>query len=93
MGVLIEINCETDFVANTAEMHKFAHDVCLHIAANKAMYLNPEHVDANFLQREMDFLKNKWQDSGKPEKVVEQIVEGKVKKLYSEYLSLATTIC
>lgn len=84
MGVLIEINCETDFVANTAEMHKFAADVCMHIAAIKPMYLNPEDVDANFLQREMDLFKEQMKDAGKPEAVVKQIVDGKVKKLYSE---------
>lgn len=84
IGVLIEVNCETDFVAKTGEMQKFAQDVCMHIAAVKPLYLNPESVDPTFLTREMDLFKEQMKDSGKPENVIKQIVEGKMKKLYSE---------
>lgn len=84
IGVLIEVNCETDFVAKTAEMQKFAQDVCMHIAAVKPLYLSPENVDPTFLEREMDLFKEQMKDSGKPENVIKQIVEGKIKKLYSE---------
>ena len=84
LGVLIEINCETDFVANTEAVRQFAQDLCLQIAANKAMYVAPENVDQAFLAREKDLFREQMADSGKPEKIIDQIVEGKVKKLYSD---------
>lgn len=84
VGVLIEINCETDFVARTKDMEQFAKDVCLHIAALKPLYLSPADVDPQFLAKEIEVFKAQLADSGKPEKVIEQIVEGKVKKLYAE---------
>ncbi len=84
IGVLIEINCETDFVARTDEIKNFAKDLCMHIAAFKPMYLNPEEVDQKFLEHERSIFKSQLADSGKPEKIVEQIVEGKVNKLYTE---------
>lgn len=84
VGVMIEINCETDFVANTSDMLQFAKDVCLHIAAIKPLYLSPEQVDPKFLDHEVDVFTAQMKDSGKPEHIVKQIVEGKIKKLYSE---------
>lgn len=84
MGVLIEIDCETDFVARTEDMKKFANDLCLQIAASKALYLSPEEVDPKFLEAEKNIMKAQLADSGKPEKIINQIVEGKVSKLYSE---------
>lgn len=84
LGVLIEINCETDFVANTESVRQFAQDLCLQIAANKAMYVAPENVDEALLSREKDIFREQMADSGKPEKIIEQIVEGKIKKLYSD---------
>lgn len=84
IGVLIEVNCETDFVAKTADVKQFAADVCMHIAAMKPMYLSPEEVDPKFLAHEKDIFVEQLKTSGKPEKVINQIVEGKVNKLYSE---------
>lgn len=84
VGVLLELNCETDFVARTQDLVNFAHDVCLHIAAIKPLYLNPEDVDPKFLEHEKDILREQLVGSGKPENMIEQIVEGKLKKLYSE---------
>jgi elongation factor Ts len=84
VGVLIEINCETDFVARTHDMLTLAQDLCLHIAAMKPLYLSPENVDPNFLVRERDILKEQLVNSGKPEKMISQIIEGKVVKLYSD---------
>lgn len=84
LGVLIEINCETDFVARTPDMQQFAQDLCLQIAASKPLYLNPEDVDPKFLEHEKEILRSQLTDSGKPEKVIMQIVEGKLVKLYSE---------
>jgi len=84
VGVLVEINCETDFVARTDEIKQLAHDICMHIAALKPLYLHPEDVDPKFLEREKNLVKEQLADSGKPEKIINQIVEGKVNKLYSE---------
>lgn len=84
VGVLVEINCETDFVANTADVKQFANDICLHIAAMKPLYLAPEEVDPKFLEHEKDILREQLANSGKPEKVIASIIEGKVQKLYSD---------
>lgn len=84
VGVLLEINCETDFVASTEDVKKFAQDVCLHIAALKPLYLNPEQVDPKFIEREIDVFKAQLAGAGKPEKVINQIIEGKLSKLYSD---------
>jgi elongation factor Ts len=84
LGVLLELNCETDFVANTEAVRQFAQDLCLQIAANKALYVSSDQVDPLFLEHERDVFRSQMADSGKPEKIVEQVVEGKVKKLYSD---------
>jgi elongation factor Ts len=84
LGVLLEINCETDFVANTEDIRQFAQDLCLQIAANKAMYVSPDQVDENFLTKEKEIFREQMAGSGKPEKIIEQVVEGKIKKLYSD---------
>jgi elongation factor Ts len=84
VGVLIEINCETDFVANTEDIKRFAHDVCLHIAALKPMYLSPEEVDPKFLEHEKEIMREQLVNSGKSAKIIDQILEGKVTKLYSD---------
>ncbi len=84
VGVLIELNCETDFVARTESVKKFANDLCLHIAALKPLYLSPDQIDEKFLEHERSIFKEQMADSGKPEKIVAQIIEGKVQKLMSE---------
>jgi elongation factor Ts len=84
LGVLIEVNCETDFVARTPDFTQFAQDVCLHIAALKPLYLNPEEIDPKFLDHEKSILREQLASSGKPEKIITQILEGKVQKLYDE---------
>lgn len=91
LGVLLEINCETDFVANTESVRQFAQDLCLQIAANKALYVSPEEVDPIFLEHERGIFKEQMAGSGKPEKIIEQVVEGKVKKLYSDICLLEQT--
>lgn len=84
VGVMVEINCETDFVARTDMMQEFGRDLCMHIAALKPLYLKPEEVDPTFLEREKSILKEQLAGSGKPEKIMDQIIEGKVNKLYTE---------
>lgn len=84
LGVLVEVNCETDFVANTQDMKDFVQDLALHIAAIKPLYLSPADVDQKFLEHEKSIFKEQLANSGKPEKIINQIIEGKVKKLYSD---------
>lgn len=84
IGVMVEINCETDFVARTDDLKNFAQDLCLHITAMKPLYLDPEAVDPKFLSHEKDFFKEQLKESGKPDKILDKIIEGKVNKLYSE---------
>ena len=84
VGVLLEINCETDFVARTDNLAQFAHDISLHIAALKPLYLVAEDFDPKFLEHEKDIIREQLIGAGKPEKIINQILEGKLKKLYSE---------
>lgn len=84
VGVLVELNCETDFVARTDAFKQFAADVAMHIAAFKPLYLSPESVDQKFLEHEKEILKAQLAGSGKPEKMLSQIVEGKLNKLYEQ---------
>lgn len=84
IGVLLEVNCETDFVAATKDVAQFAQDVCLHIAAMKPLYLDEQQVDPAFLAHERDVFVAQMKDSGKPEKIVEGIIEGKINKLYTD---------
>lgn len=84
IGVMIEINCETDFVARTDEILNLAKDLCLQIAALKPMYLSPEEVDPKFLEHEKDIFRSQLKESGKPDKIIDQIVEGKIFKLFNE---------
>ncbi len=84
MGVLVELNCETDFVANTEDVKRLAQDIALHIAAMKPLYLTPADVDPKFIEHERSIFKEQLADSGKPEKILDIIIEGKLKKLYSD---------
>lgn len=84
IGVLIEINCETDFVARTEDIKNFANDVCMHIAAMNPKFLSPNEVDSLFIQKEKDIFREQLKASGKPDKIIEQILEGKVAKLHTE---------
>ncbi|MCL5875034.1 MAG: translation elongation factor Ts [Candidatus Dependentiae bacterium] len=84
VGVMVEINCETDFVANSEPTKQFAADICMHIAAMKPLYLAPENVDEKFIEHEKSIFAEQMKTTGKPEKVINQILEGKINKLYDE---------
>jgi len=84
LGVLIEINCETDFVARLDDIRQFAQDMCMQIAALKPSFLAPEDVDPKFLEKEKEILREQLAASGKPTNVVDQILAGKLNKIYSE---------
>jgi elongation factor Ts len=91
LGVMVEVACETDFVARTEDMDRFAHDVCMHIAAAKPLFLNPEDVDAAFLAKEKDILAEQLKAAGKPVAMIDKILEGKLEKLYSEVCLMRQT--
>ncbi len=84
LGVLIEINCETDFVARTEDLKKFANDVCMHIAALKPRAVSPDDIDANLVAKERAQFTEELLASKKPANIIDQIVNGKVEKFYAE---------
>ena len=84
IGVLVEVNCETDFVARTEPFRQLVHDLAMHIAAAEPRFIRREEVTPDVLARERDIYREQALASGKPEKVVDRIVEGKLDKFYEE---------
>jgi len=84
IGVLVEINCETDFVARTAEFQSLLKDIAMQVAAANPRYLRREEVPAAELDKEKVIYRQQALETGKPEKVVDKIVEGKIERFYSE---------
>jgi len=84
IGVLVELNCESDFVARTEVFQQLAHDIAMHIAAANPRFIRKEEVTPEILEREKDIYRAQAKATGKPEKVVEKIVEGKMEKFYEE---------
>ncbi len=84
LGVMLEVNSETDFVARTDEFQAFARDVAMHIAANAPLAVDREDLDAAAVERERSIFREQALGEGKPEKVVDRIVEGRVEKFYQE---------
>jgi len=84
IGVLIELNCESDFVARTTDFQDLLKDIAMHIAASDPRYVKPEDVTPEDLERERDIYRAQAAATGKPANVVEKIVEGKMGKFYEE---------
>ncbi len=84
LGVLVEINCETDFVARTAEFQTLLKDIAMQVAATSPRCVRREEISAEEFEREKVIYRQQALESGKPEKVVEMIVQGKMEKFYSE---------
>jgi len=84
IGVLIEVNCESDFVARTDDFQRLCHDVAMHIAALDPRFLRREEVTQETLDREREIYKEQAKATGKPEAVIEKIVSGKMEKFYEE---------
>ncbi len=84
IGVMVEVNCETDFVAKTPEFKSFVRDVAMHIAAANPAYLSREEVPAEVLEKEREILRAQARNEGKPEKIIERMVEGRVEKFYKD---------
>ena len=84
LGVLLEVNCETDFVASTDEFQDLVRDIAMQIAAANPSYVRREDVNSEQVEKEQAIYRKQALDSGKPENVVDRIVEGKLNKYYSE---------
>jgi len=91
MGVLVEINCETDFVAKTEDFQTFVKNIAMHIAAANPQYIKREDVSAEVLEKEREIYRTQAMESGKPVKVVDKIVEGKMERFFSEACLLEQT--
>jgi elongation factor Ts len=91
MGVLVEINCETDFVAKTEDFQIFVKNIAMHIAAANPQYIRREEIPEEVLERERAIYRTQAQDSGKPQKVIDKIVEGKMERFFSEVCLLEQT--
>ena len=84
IGVLVEVNCETDFVAKTDSFQEFAKNIAMQIAAANPVGITPEDVPAEIIEKEKEIYKAQALETGKPENVVEKIAEGKLKKFFKE---------
>ncbi|HZF59431.1 MAG TPA: translation elongation factor Ts, partial [Rubrobacter sp.] len=84
VGVLIEVNCETDFVARTPEFKEFARNVALHVASMRPLCVAPEDIPAGAVQEERQVVEKQVAEMGKPENISAQIIEGRMKKWVSE---------
>ena len=84
IGVLVEVNCESDFVARTDDFKNLVHDIAMHIAATDPRFIRKEDVTAEAFEKEKDIYRAQAAATGKPEQVVEKIVEGKMAKFYEE---------
>jgi elongation factor Ts len=91
IGVLVEVNCETDFTGKTEDLTEFVKNLAMQIAATSPISVDREGIPAETLDKEKEIYAAQAKDSGKPEKVIEKIVEGKLKKYYSEACLLEQT--
>lgn len=84
IGVLIEIDCETDFVASTQDVKTFAKNLCMQIAALKPMCVSPDQLSPEYIQKEQEIAREQLAKSGKPANMLDKIVAGKLEKIYGE---------
>lgn len=84
LGVLVEINCETDFVARNEDFKKFSKNIAMHIAASNPLGIRPEDVSQDIIDKEKDIYRAQAAEMGKPENVIEKIVEGKIQKFFKD---------
>ena len=91
LGVLLEINCETDFVANTDDFKNMSKDIAMHIAASAPMSVSREEIPQETLEREKEIYADQARQSGKPENIIEKMTEGRLNKFYQENVLLEQT--
>ena len=88
LGVMVEVQCETDFSANTDAMRDFAQDICMHIAAAHPTCVSPDELDADLVQKEKEVYKAQLKQEGKPEKLIDQIADKKIIRYYEQHCLL-----
>jgi elongation factor Ts len=88
LGVLLEVNCETDFVARTDDFQTFVRDLAMHIAASNPLYISKDEVPEEVLEKERAILEEQAKQAGRPEQVIPKIVEGRLQKYYEEHCLL-----
>ena len=88
IGVLVEVNIETDFAAKNDEFKQFVKEICLQICASRPEYITKEEVPASILEKEKEILRAQALNEGKPEKIIEKMVEGRIEKFYKEFCLL-----
>ena len=88
VGVMVEVNCETDFVARSDDFRQFAHEVALQIAAAAPQYITEEEIPADVFDHEADIARKRAEEEGKPANVLEKIVEGRIQKFKDEVVLL-----
>ena len=88
LGVLLELNCETDFVANTDDFQNLGRDIAMHIAAVNPIAVKREDIDSSILDKEKEIYFDQAKASGKPENIIEKMVEGRINKFYQENVLL-----
>ncbi len=84
MASMVEVNCETDFVARTDQFQELAHDLAMQVVAARPQYVSREEIPAEVIEREKEIIRMQLADSGKPEHIIERIVEGKLNKWFEE---------
>jgi len=84
IGVLLEVNCESDFVARNDEFKELVKNIAMHIAASNPRYVSSEEISPEILEQEKDIIKEQFKDSKKPPEIVEKIIQGKLGKFYEE---------
>lgn len=84
IGVMVEVNCETDFVAKTEDFNAMAKDIAMQIAALNPTYIRPEDIPEEVLEQEREIYRSQALAEGKPEKILDRIIEGKLKKYYED---------
>ncbi len=88
LGVMVEINCETDFVARTERFKTFTRDIAMHIAATNSLCVSRDQINPELLEKEKDIFRQQAAKEEKPQKVLDKIVEGRVEKFYAETVLL-----
>lgn len=88
VGVMVEVNCETDFVSSTEDFRNFAHEVALQIAASAPLFVKENEIPEEYLEREREVARNRAKEEGKPENILDKIVDGRIEKYKDEVVLL-----
>lgn len=91
LGVMVELNCETDFVAKTEDFVNLAKDLAMQVAAQSPLVVDREQVDKSLIEKELEIYKEQARQEGKPDKIIDKIAEGKLEKFYSEVCLMEQT--